>query len=192
MSSKNKKVFSEVGKKQSHYLKYRRELIRYSNDALGASKKAVFALHRGDKAGAKMSVKSAAESLVKAEKNFKTVPRLRYEGAYQAALEEYAEALLFNQFITKGEFGKLEARVMEPGTYLGALSDATGEVVRYAIREATDGNFKAVEHAKAATEEAIEFMLSLDLTGYLRQKFDQAKKNMRNLEQIMYEISMRK
>lgn len=171
-------------------MKFRRELIRYSNDALGASKKAVFAMHRGDKAGAKTALKLAVDSLVKAEKNFKTVPRLRYEGAYQAALEEYAEALLFNQFITKGEFGKLETRVMDPGTYLGALSDATGEVVRYAIREATAGNFEAVKHAQVATEEAIEFMLSLDLTGYLRQKFDQAKKNLRNLEQMMYEIKM--
>ncbi len=187
-----KKAFVEVGRKQGKYLKYRRELIRYSNDALSASKKAVFALHRGDKVGAKVSIKLAIGSLGKAEKNFKTIPRLRYEGAYQAALEEYAEALLFDQFISKGEFGKLEVRVMDPGTYLGALSDATGEVVRYAIREATAGNFEAVKHAQAATEEAIEFMLSLDLTGYLRQKFDQAKKNLRNLEQIMYEISMRK
>jgi hypothetical protein len=37
----------------------------------------------------------------------------------------------------------------------------------------------------------VENLLRLDLTGYLRQKFDQAKKNLRQLEQILYDLRLR-
>jgi hypothetical protein len=38
----------------------------------------------------------------------------------------------------------------------------------------------------------IEFMLDLDLTGYLRTKFDQAKKNLSRLEQMTYDLAIRR
>ena len=41
-------------------------------------------------------------------------------------------------------------------------------------------------------EMVVAFLLVLDLTGPLRNKFDQDKRNLRNLEQMLYEISLRK
>ena len=42
-----------------------------------------------------------------------------------------------------------------------------------------------------AAEEIISEMVDMDLTGYNRQKFDQAKQSLNRLEQIVYEVSMK-
>jgi hypothetical protein len=63
--------------------------------------------------------------------------------------------------------------------------------VRDAVRRSSSTETEIVTSALAAVEEAVEFLLSLDLTGELRTKFDQAKKNLRSLEQMAYEARMR-
>jgi len=191
MPNNKKNAFKSVGDDYTRYVRYRREIIRHSNDALGQSKRAIFSLHRNDRKAAETAIKNAVRSFKLCDARFKVMPKLKNEGSYNAAVEEYAEALLFMQFLKTGKFGKLDRRVMGHYTYLAALSDATGEVVRYAMREATAGRYDSVDKAKAVVEEVIEFLLGLDLTGYLRQKFDQSKKNLRSLEQIMYEIKMK-
>ncbi|MFH1142539.1 MAG: hypothetical protein V1695_02400 [Candidatus Uhrbacteria bacterium] len=184
---KNKKpnTLKDIGKAHATYERMRREIIGRSNGALSKSKRAIFAMHRNDLKGASEHLKEALHIFKESEAKFKDWPALKYEGAYKAALEEYAEALLFEQFLKTGKFDLLEKRVMDHGTYLAALSDATGEVVRYAIREATAGRYDSVKVATSTVEKVIEFLLGLDLSGYLRTKFDQAKKNLRNLEQVM-------
>lgn len=184
--------FSSIQKTYATFQKERSAVIHASNDALGASKRAIFALHRGDPAG-------AAHMLAEADRLFKTVearqrriPELADEGAYAAAIEEYAEARLFESYVKTGAFGKGEPRTMQPHTFLAGLSDATGEIVRYAVRQATIGNEQEVERAHAAVEMAIGFLLELDLTGYLRQKFDQAKRNVSALEDMLFDIRLRR
>jgi len=192
MPKKNPNTLKDIGKAHATFERMRREIIGRSNAALSKSKRAIFAMHRNDMKGATAHLKEAKKIFIESEAKFKDWPALKHIGAHKAALEEYAEALLFEQFLKKGEFGSLEKRVMDHGTYLAALSDATGEVVRYAIREATAGRYDAVKSATNTVEGVIEFLLGLDLSGYLRTKFDQAKKNLRNLEQVMYEITIRK
>jgi len=182
--------FSVLEKTYHAQAKARGEVIRASSQALNISKRAIFALHRGDTTQAEALLKEASDHFAGCEKLFKTFPSLK-EGAYTAALEEYAEALLFRQYVEKKSMGKIEKRAMTTEVYLGGLSDATGEIVRYAMRQATQGNMKAVSEAEKIVSQVVEDLLRLDLTGYLRQKFDQAKKNLRQLEQILYDISRR-
>jgi uncharacterized ubiquitin-like protein YukD len=40
-------------------------------------------------------------------------------------------------------------------------------------------------------EDIIGEMVTMDLTGYNRQKFDQAKQSLHKLQQVIYEISLR-
>ncbi len=191
MKIKRPALFSQIKKQYQTRSQARRENIGKANDALSKSKRAIFALHRNDPAGAAKLIKEAVQLFVVCEKKFIKFPNLIHEGAYRAALEEYAEALLFDQYLKKGSIGKIDKRAMAPDIYLAGLSDTTGEIVRYAIREVTSGNFDQVKKAKAAVEMIIEFLLDLDLTGYQRTKFDQAKKNLRRLEEIIYDISIR-
>ncbi len=168
-----------------------RKVSGLASEALSRSKRAIFALHRGTDAEAATLLKEADERFVACEEAAKKHKVTIDSGVYQAALEEYAEARLFAQYLANGKFGALEKRLMEPRVYLAALSDATGEAVRDAVRRASRGEVEIVAHALHVVEEAVEYLLSLDLTGDLRTKFDQAKKNLRSLEQMAYEVRLR-
>ena len=168
----------------------RRQMFHASNDATAVAKRAIFALHRSDLSAAASLLKEARELIAKAAAQAKNFPELRGQGLYHAALEEFAEALLFENYLAKGDWKNSEALKLDPDIYLGALSDATGELVRYAVRQATSGNVKAVESARETVEATVGFIMELDLTGELRQKGDQAKRNLRTLEEMMYQISL--
>lgn len=80
---------------------------------------------------------------------------------------------------------------MDPLVYLSGLSDTTGEIVRHTLRQVTHGKTDQVIHVRDTVEMVIEFMLDLDATGYLRTKFDQAKGNLKRLEDMLYDLSLR-
>ncbi|MBM5789849.1 hypothetical protein FJZ23_02050 [Candidatus Parcubacteria bacterium] len=177
---------------RSHeHARARREVIALSNEALSKSKRAIFAYQREDAKAARTLLKEAAALFAKAEKGMGRDGSLRYEGAYRAALEEYAEALLFGQYLKNGKMGAIDARAMDPQVYLAGLCDATGEIVRHIVRQVTLGNTKPVRAARDTAEGVVEFMLELDATGNLRAKFDQAKGNLKRLEEILYDLSLR-
>ncbi|MBI4435363.1 hypothetical protein HY630_01715 [Candidatus Uhrbacteria bacterium] len=163
-----------------------------SNDALSKSKRAIFALHRDDLTEAGGLLAQAEAQFKVIEKTFRTIPELKEEGSYRAALEEYAEAMLFAGYLRTGRIVVLDARANQPAIYLAGLSDATGELVRYATRQVTLGHPEVVREVQEVVSMVIEFMLDLDLTGYLRTKFDQAKKNLSRLEQMTYDLAIRR
>ena len=76
--------------------------------------------------------------------------------------------------------------------YLGGLSDLTGELQRRQVRLATDGKLEEVRKLKQAIEEIVVQLLEMDLTGYLRTKFDQAKNSLRRAEDVLYEVTLRR
>ncbi len=184
--------FQTLRKRYANLQRERRLLIHASSEAQSRAKRAIFALHRGDAREAGRLLREASALLTTVAAKTRRFPELEEEGSYRAALEEYAEAVLFSQYVTHGRFTKGEGRMMESHIFLGALSDATGEIVRYAIAEATRGHFKNVARAHETVEMVVGFLLEMDLTGYLRQKFDQAKKNLRSLEEILYDISIKR
>lgn len=184
-------LFAQIKKRYHAHSKGRRELIGASNDALSKSKRAIFALHREDVKQAKELLAQAAKQFSHIESAFKKFPELKEEGAYRAALEEYAEAQLFLGYIEFGKIVQIDARASEPSVYLAGLSDATGELVRYATRQVTLGQSEVVAEVEEVVRMVIEFMLDMDLTGYLRNKFDQAKKNLSRLEQMTYDLAIR-
>jgi len=184
-------ILSQFQKRYHGQQEARRALIGTSNEALSKSKRAIFALHRDDPKAASDLLGQAQKLFKTAERGFKKFPALQYEGAYKAALEEYAEALLFEQYLRTGKLGKIDERAMDPYVYLAGLTDTTGEMVRYAVRQVTLGNVSVVGEVYAAVEMVVEYLLDMDLTGYLRTKFDQAKKNLRRLEGMTYDLAIR-
>lgn len=188
----NNNFFSRLKKDYETYESKRRRVVANSNEALGLSKRAIFAFHRD-------GFKEGRENLKKAESIFdqldnlsKGTPRLRYEGSWRAALEEYTEAKLFGAYLDKGRVEAIRGRQIDTEIYLGGLCDFTGELVRRAVKEATAGNFKEVQKIKSTIEMIMNNLIKLNLTGYLRNKYDQAKNNLRKIEEMMYELSLRK
>lgn len=189
---KRPRIFSKIKRQYHAHNDLRRAVIAASNEALSKSKRAIFALHRDDHKAASTLLSEAVKQFSVAEKTFKKFPELKEQGAYRAALEEYAEALLFKAYLESGVIADdLDARVMEPSIYLAGLSDMTGECVRYAVRQVTKGNTAVVEEVYLVVSMVIEFFLDMDLTGYLRTKFDQSKKNLNRLENMTYDLAIR-
>ncbi|TSC57020.1 MAG: hypothetical protein G01um101418_52 [Parcubacteria group bacterium Gr01-1014_18] len=189
----SKKMFPEL---LSHYQKYRESrhaVIAESSDILKLAKQSIFALHRND--------------LALAEKNFdlmdakiKDINRLSdgedSEGVFRAALEEYLEAKFFYMYL-KGESVELlksvEVEFFEE--YLGAVCDVTGELVRRAVLLVVEGKKDSeseIKNIRAFTENVVAGLLGFDLVGKLRSKFDDAKRNLSRVEEILYDLKIRK
>ncbi len=117
--------------------------------------------------------------------------RLVMEGAYKASVEEYVEAKMFNNFLAGKKVDKFPKAKIDYDSYLAGISDLTGEMVRMAVNQASRKNFKEVEKIKQAIGDILAELVAFDMTGYLRTKYDQAKTNLRKIEQIDYEIKIR-
>jgi predicted translin family RNA/ssDNA-binding protein len=191
MSTINKKF---VDKLKNEYMEgegERRQIISLSNVALHESKRAIFALHRKETDKAMEKLNEVEQILQKLEKKF-GFSRINEEGSYKAAVEEYAEAKFFS-FIVKGnKIDTIKEVKLEADSYLGGLCDTTGEMIRLAINEAASGHPEEVEKIKNMINEIMSELVEFDMTGYLRTKYDQAKGNLRKIEQIDYEIKIRR
>ena len=186
----NKSFVAQLKKDYAANEGERRQIGSWSNGILHDSKRIIFALHRGEIKNAEVSLKELEEVFKRLEKKF-TVNRINAEGAYRAAAEEFAEAKLLYLVLSGHKIDKFKNLKFDYTTYLGGVCDLTGELVRYATNEAAAGRPEKVEEIKKTVNEILAELAEFDLTGYLRTKYDQARGNLRKLEQMHYEIKIR-
>lgn len=186
----NKKFIQKMQKDYQTNIGERRQIISLSNIILHDSKRIIFALHRGEEQKAEESFKEIEKIIKKLEKKFGW-RRMYEEGSFKAGVEEYVEAkMLF--FVLKGEkIDKIKDMKLSYESYLGGICDTTGELVRRAVNEAAKGNLKEVEKIHRIINDIMAELVEFDMTGYLRTKYDQARGNLRKIEQINYEVKMR-
>lgn len=170
----------------------RHTLQQRASSILSASKRAIFAFHRGDPQGAENELMAARKEIAVGRNLIKQELRLAHEGTWRACLEEFCEAVLFAQYVTHGAVQAVPEIEQDPELFLGGFSDMLGELVRRAMLLATEQRDQEVERIFQDAREAIAFFLQMDLTGVLRTKTDQAKQHLRRLEEIRYEIMMKK
>lgn len=187
----DKKYFKAIREDVLSYSGKRREVIDGANAAQHLAKKAIFALQRDDLKGASACLEEAQMNLVKLYDKYSKDHRLIDEGSYRAGVEEYVEAAIFNQFITGKPIGKIEGSEVDPDIFIGGLCDVPGELLRFAVKSATERNFEMVKKCYDTAEEIIGELVDMDLTGYNRNKFDQAKGALHKLQQVVYEVSLR-
>ena len=187
--SLNKKFITSIQKSYAESAKQRRIIISLSNEILHEAKRSIFSIHRGDLITASAILGSLDKQLEKLQKDF-GYNRLSEEGAYTASIEEYVEAKLFYLAATDQPINKIAKIKISADSYLGGLSDVTGELVRLATNSAASGNFEKVKVCQKVISEILGEMVAMDLTGYLRTKYDQAKTNLRKIEQMTYEIKL--
>lgn len=186
----NKKFVQQLKNDYTKHESERRQIISLSNIVLHDSKRVIFSLHRGD-------VKKAQESLVEIEKILNDLEkkfghsRVVSEGSYKAGVEEYVEAKMFFMVDQGGKVDKIKNITVDAESYLGGISDLTGELVRKAINQAASGKFEEVKKTKKIIEDIMAELVEFDMTGYQRTKYDQAKSNLKKIEQINYEIRLR-
>jgi predicted translin family RNA/ssDNA-binding protein len=168
----------------------RRELQHLSSDILSASKRSIFAVQRGMKADADRELKEARTLVLRGKKVVGTDRRLLSEGAWRAALEEFAESAMYRDAMFAALIRIPKEIADDPDVVIGALSDTTGECTRSCVLAATRRDKKEVERLSNIVRDGVAFLLELDMAGSLRQKFDQAKQNLRKVEEIAFSLSL--
>ncbi|MBD3248103.1 hypothetical protein GF382_02330 [Candidatus Falkowbacteria bacterium] len=186
----NKRFIDQLKKDYQKNEIERRKIISLSNSVLHDSKRIIFALHRGDIKKAESSFTEVEGLIKKLEKDF-TIKRVYQEGAYKAAVEEYAEAKTLYLVMQDKKIDKFTGLSLSYETYLGGICDLVGELVRLATNEASKKNFKEVEKIKNIVNDIMAELVEFDMTGYLRTKYDQARGHLRKIEQINYEVNIR-
>lgn len=187
----NKKFIQQLKKEYARHEGERRQIISLANVVLHDSKRVIFSLHRDDMKLAEESLGNIEKILSDLDKKFGHA-RLAEVGAYKAGVEEYVEAKMFFMVITTGKIDKIKKLNLDVDSYLGGISDTTGEMVRMAINQAAAGKMEAVEKTKQALNDIMAELVEFDMTGYLRTKYDQAKNNLRKMEQVAYEVKIRR
>lgn len=187
----NKKFIQNLKKEYSGSTSERRQIISLANVILHDSKRIIFALHRGDVAKAEASFIEIEKIIQKLEKKFGW-KRMYEEGSFKAGVEEYVEAKMFYFLLQGKKIDAIKGMKLTYESYLGGICDTTGEMVRRAVNEAARGNLKEVEKIHGIINDVMAELVEFDMTGYLRTKYDQAKGNLRKIEQVNYEVKIRK
>ncbi|HNU96067.1 MAG TPA: hypothetical protein PKH95_01515 [Candidatus Magasanikbacteria bacterium] len=187
----DKKFLQTVRKELLAYAQKRREVIKFAGDAQFLAKKTIFSLQGGNINEAKNSLNEAKKILITLSKKYKTTADLFDEGSFKAALEEYAEAELFLSFVEDKKISRIRDLKIDSDIYIGGLCDVPGEILRFAIKSATERNISEVKRCYKTAEEIINELVDMNLTGYNRQKFDQAKQALNKLQQVVYEVSLK-
>lgn len=187
----NKKLLASIKSQLEAYKQEREEIIGQSRKILQNSKTAIFALHRNDFKEAAKNLDDGEKIIKELNKKFNQKNRLQFEGTFLAAMEEYVEAKTLDLVMSGKSLDSLAIENIGAEQYVNGLADLTGELVRQAVLQATKGNNKVIEQYRSITEEVVGFMLSLYLTGISRQKFDEAKRNLKRLEEMIYQIKLK-
>jgi predicted translin family RNA/ssDNA-binding protein len=186
----NKKFIQKLKKEHEENNSERRQIISLSNIILHDSKRVIFSIHRGDMKKAEESILEIEKILKKLEKDFGNV-RTSQEGAYKAAVEEYAEAKTLFMVVRGEKLDEFKNIKLTYDVYLGGICDLTGELVRRATNEAAKGNRDEVTKIKSIINDIMAELVEFNISGYLRTKYDQAGNALRKIEQMDYELKIR-
>ena len=174
-------------KKDYHLKNTTRQRIIIDTAPLGhEAKKIIFALQRGEHCSTRLGqLNKIFLGLLKQYGR----DRLFREGIFRASLEEYIEAVFLAVVLENKKISALPRFDIDVEIYLGALSDVTGELVRRATNLIADRKIDEAKKLISAGQKIVDELLDFDMTGSLRTKYDQARNNLRKLEQLNYEIS---
>ena len=186
----NSGLFKKIEESYSRYYKEREGVVTSSRKVLLNSKEAIFALQRNDLDKAEKLVFEAKEIISEMSKKFVRDNRLRYEGSFKEGLEEFVEANLFLQFEKEKKIDLVKDLDISSEEYIAGICDFTEELLRKVVKLVTEGKKKEIEVYSECVENIVAELIKLDLRGYLRYKFDQAKRNLKEFEKILYEIRL--
>jgi len=167
------------------------ELKKHSDRIRTKSKKAIALLRRDN-------LRESQEVIEEIENIFKTANKLIQKnldlvnaGFYKEAVEEYIEAKVFYDFLSQSPEKIPDFIKVKPEEIIGGFCDFTGELVRKAITLAGSKNFEKILDYKETVEKVIEEMTKIGLEGKLRQKYDEVERNLRKIEDILYDLRVR-
>lgn len=183
----DKKEFGKIRKEIADSDNNRELIIQKSREIINLSKRIIYALHRND-------IKSASLYVKEIEKQKKSLDAgvLADTNISRTALQEYAEALCYYHFIKDKKIPTKASLKLDNESYLMGLCDLTGELVRKAVNEVIQKNFKQAAKIKDLVDEIYGEFLNFNLrNSELRRKSDQIKWNLKKLEDVVFELKLK-
>ncbi|MFP4522925.1 MAG: translin family protein [Candidatus Nanoarchaeia archaeon] len=190
-----KEEFIQMQKAYEEDDKLREEIIILSRDIIKPSKQAIYSVHREQFDQAQQQLEHAREQIHKAKKRIEQ-SSFDYIGSFRAGLEEYVEAMLTFSFMKTGQIlSKKDCELefeLPSETYIAAISDFTGELVRAGVRAAIAKNKKLITQIHQTIEELHGLTMGFNArSGDLRKKIDTIKYNLAKIENIVYDITIK-
>ncbi len=165
---------------------------RIANEIRIDSKKSIALLRRDNFKQAKDLFKHINNNFKEINKVAKQEPGTIYEGFYSEAVEEYIEALTFYQFLSKDKNEMPKYIKATPEHIIAGICDFTGELVRKSVNLAKKENLKQLEKFHKTIDNIAEELTRIGLRGKLRHKYDEVERNLRRMEQILYDIRLKR
>ena len=184
----SKSEFSKIREEMHKTDLKREEIIQLSREIITISKQIIYAAQRNDLKAADSSVKNIKNKVAKLKKiNISADTNIN-----SVAFQEYVEAIAFYEFVKNKKIPAKASLGVSAEDYLMGLCDLTGELVRKAIYDVIHKNFNEAEKIKNLVNDIYGEFLKLHLrNGELRKKSDSIKWNLKKLEEVMYDISMK-
>ena len=184
----NKEDFTKLRKDIHNMDSIREEVIHLSREAISLSKQVIYAAQRDD-------LKTAEQSLKNLKGRINKLRKFKIEldtSMKSVAMQEYVEAACFYDFVKNKRIPTSESLNVNAEEYLSGICDLTGELVRKAIYEVIHKNFTEAGRIKELVDDIYGEFLKLNLrNGDLRKKSDSIKWNLKKLEEVMYDISIK-
>lgn len=186
------KINNHFSALEKHFSKtdlLRESLIKISRQIVKLSKLVIFSIQSMDNDKADVLIK---DMLAKHSEMKKIVKNSNYinDANFNIAEQELAEALLFKSLVVKNKLLTSEELNIKSENYVLALSDVTGELLRFAVIQTTNKNYQFVFELRSLVNDIYYLMLKLNLRGgEFRRKFDAVKYVIKRLDEICYDIS---
>lgn len=162
------------------------------NEIRSNSKRAIALLRRDNFEESKKMIKSAENLFKLIGEEIKQNKALIRQGAYTEAVEEYIEAITFYNFLSGKKIKIPDFVEARPEEIISGICDFTGELVRKAVTLADTKNFKKLVFYKEEIENIVEELTKIGFQGKLRQKYDEAERNLKHIEHIIYDIKLKR
>lgn len=183
----DKKQIETIKKELETYDNLREDVIKRSRDVIKDTKLLIYSLQRDDNKESRKYLTQLKKTVKKIDEIVKKDVRLKNEGTYKVAMQEYVEAQCFFNFVHGKKIPSHKTMKVTAEDYILGLCDLTGELERRAVIKATSLKYHDVQRIKLLVEEVFGDVLRLNpRKSELRKKIDSVKWNLKRIEEVLY------
>jgi translin len=175
-----KSILKEVKEDLTQKDSMRENAQQSMRKATSLSKQSILLMHQKKYEKAEKSIENAKEIISKLQGAAKENPGIIYSGMFSAALQEYAEANIFQGLIQEARFVTPKEINVHAVDYVLGLADVIGEYRRLVLDALREGNAEKGEACLQTMDEIYIELMAMDeaymLVPGLRRKCDVARR----------------
>jgi translin len=175
-----KAILKEVKEALTQKDRVRETAQQNMQKATSLSKQSILLMHQKKYEKAKKSLETAKEIVSELQVSAKSYPDIIYTGMFSAALQEYAEANIFQGLIQEGRFVTPDEINVPSIDYVLGLADVIGEYRRLVLDALREGDAEKGEKGLKTMDDIYIELMAMDeaymLVPGLRRKCDIARR----------------